>query len=79
MLLSETHSTGKTYINIPNYNIFSTNHPDSKAHGGTAVIIKKKHQVHRARWIQKGLHTGYYYIDLRHNGSNKYICSLLPA
>jgi len=24
------------------------------------------HKVHRARWIQKGLHTGYYYIYLRH-------------
>jgi len=41
MLISETHSTETTYVNIPNYNIFSTNHPDGKAHSGTAVIIKK--------------------------------------
>lgn len=41
MLISETHTTDKSYNNIPNYNIYYTNHPDNRAHGGTAIIIKK--------------------------------------
>lgn len=40
MLISETHFSQKSYLKIPNYNIYDTNHPDGKAHGGTAVIIK---------------------------------------
>jgi len=39
MLISKTHSTEKTYLY--KHKSFSTNHPDGKAHGGTAVIIKK--------------------------------------
>lgn len=41
MLISETHATDKTYVNFPNFDILYTNHPDNKAHGGTAIIIKK--------------------------------------
>lgn len=40
MLISETHFTDKSYIKIPNYSIYNTNHPDGKAHGGTALIVK---------------------------------------
>lgn len=40
MLISETHFTEKSYIKIPKYNIYNTNHPDGKAHGGTALIVK---------------------------------------
>ena len=40
MLISETHFTKKNYLKIYNYNIYTTNHPDAKAHGGTANIIK---------------------------------------
>lgn len=40
MLISETHFTKRSYIKIPNYMIYSTNHPDGTAHGGTAIIIK---------------------------------------
>lgn len=42
MLISETHFTQKNYIKIPNYTVYNTNHPDQKAHGGTAIIIKTK-------------------------------------
>lgn len=47
MLISETHFTKNSYMKIPNYNIYDTQHPDGKAHGGTAIIIKKsiKHHV----------------------------------
>lgn len=40
MLISETHFTQKNFMKIPQYSIYSTNHPDGKAHGGTAIIIK---------------------------------------
>lgn len=42
MLIAETHFTKKSYMHIPRYNVYSTQHPDGKAHGGTAVIIKNK-------------------------------------
>ncbi|KAJ4426234.1 hypothetical protein ANN_27046 [Periplaneta americana] len=40
LLISETHFTDKNYFNIPRYTIYDTKHPDGKAHGGTAVIVK---------------------------------------
>jgi exonuclease III len=42
LLVSETHLTERSYITIPNYNIYHTTHPDETAYAGTAVIIKKK-------------------------------------
>ena len=41
------HFTNRSYITVPNYNIYYTNHPDEIAHGGTAVIIREniKHYV----------------------------------
>lgn len=46
MLISETHCTTKSFIRIPNYNIYNTRHPDGTAHGGTAVIIRKTIKHH---------------------------------
>ena len=40
MLISETHFTNKSYLKIYNHNTYFTNHPDGKAQGGTAIIIK---------------------------------------
>lgn len=40
LLISETHCTSKSYVKIPQYTIYYTNHPDGTAHGGTAIIIK---------------------------------------
>ncbi|KAJ8715583.1 hypothetical protein PYW07_010065 [Mythimna separata] len=34
------HFTKNSQIYIKNYNIYTTNHPDGTAHGGTAVLIK---------------------------------------
>uniref|UniRef100_A0A6M2DRL9 Putative rna-directed dna polymerase from mobile element jockey n=1 Tax=Xenopsylla cheopis TaxID=163159 RepID=A0A6M2DRL9_XENCH len=42
MLVSETHFTCNSFIKIPEYSIYSTQHPDGRAHGGSAVIIKSK-------------------------------------
>lgn len=41
LLISETHSTGRTVIKIPHYDIYYANHPDGSAHAGSAVIIRK--------------------------------------
>jgi transposase len=42
MLITETHFTTKSHINIPNYTIYDTKHPDGTAHGGSAVIVNNK-------------------------------------
>lgn len=40
MFISEIHFTKKSYLNIPRYIFYDTQHPDGAAHGGTAIIIK---------------------------------------
>ena len=40
VLVSETHFTSKSYLSIPNYSIFLTNHPSGRGHGGCAILIK---------------------------------------
>lgn len=40
LLISETHFTERSHLKIPNYIVYSTNHPDKTAHAGTAIIIK---------------------------------------
>jgi peptide subunit release factor 1 (eRF1) len=42
LLISETHFTNKSYIYIPNYKLYQTNHPDGIDHGGAAILIKEK-------------------------------------
>ncbi|KAK7791607.1 hypothetical protein R5R35_008138 [Gryllus longicercus] len=46
MLISETHFTDKSYLQIPGYEIYTTEYPDGTAHGGTAVIIRKTVKHH---------------------------------
>lgn len=41
-LISETHMTSKSFFKMKNYTIYNTNHPDDKAHGGSAIIINDK-------------------------------------
>jgi exonuclease III len=38
LLVSETHFTNRNYVTTPKYNIYYTNHPEERVHGGTAVI-----------------------------------------
>jgi exonuclease III len=40
LLISETHFTAESYIKIPNYSVYHTNHPDETTHGGTVILIK---------------------------------------
>lgn len=49
MLISEAHFTKKSYLKIPKYSIYATQHPKGTAHGGTAVIIKTaiKHHINK--------------------------------
>lgn len=46
LLISETHFTSKSYFRIPGYNIYHTDHPDNKAHGGSAVLIRSNIKHH---------------------------------
>jgi exonuclease III len=50
LLVSETHVTDRSHINIPHYAIYHTPHPDTKTHGGTAVIVRRnlKHHLEMA-------------------------------
>jgi len=52
-LVSETHFTSKTYFSIPGYSLCHTNHPDDRAHGGTAILIRTTiqyaKQLHHAK------------------------------
>ena len=52
LVISETHFTAESYIKIPNYRVYHTNHPDGTAHGGTAILIKQTidhHQLQKYR------------------------------
>jgi len=40
LLVFEAHFTNKTYLRIPGYTLYHTMHPDGKAYGGTALIIR---------------------------------------
>jgi len=40
-LVSETHFTIWTTLKLRGYRIYTTEHPISRAHGGTAIIIKE--------------------------------------
>ena len=42
MLISETHFTKKNFFRINGYSVYDTKHPEGKAHGGTAVLIKQR-------------------------------------
>jgi endonuclease/exonuclease/phosphatase (EEP) superfamily protein YafD len=39
--VSETHFTEHSYVNVPNYITYATNHPDGRAHAGSAIIVRK--------------------------------------
>jgi exonuclease III len=39
MLFSETHFTEKSYLKLPNYADYHTNHPAETVRGGAAIII----------------------------------------
>jgi exonuclease III len=51
LLVSETHFTEQNYVNIPNYITYATNHPDGRAHAGSAIIIRKGKKTSRTSQI----------------------------
>lgn len=57
LLISETHFTANSQIKIRDFDIYTTNHPDGTAHGGTAIIIRSsikhhEHSKYRSEQIQ---------------------------
>jgi len=56
LLVSETHFTERSYMNIPNFNIYHTTHPGETAHRGTAVVIRRNLKQHlRAEYKQANI------------------------
>lgn len=45
-LVSETHYTKESYVKLKGYKCYQALHPDNKAHGGSAVLIKENLQHH---------------------------------
>ncbi|MXP61690.1 reverse transcriptase family protein [Pantoea sp. Taur] len=45
-LITETRLTSKQHLNISQYNTYRTDHPDGRAHAGTAVIIHQSLSHH---------------------------------
>lgn len=43
VLLSETHFTTNSYINLSGYHSLRENHPDNSTHAGTAIYILNPH------------------------------------
>lgn len=41
LLVSETHFSNKNFFKINGYHVYITNNLNGKAHGGTAILIKK--------------------------------------
>jgi exonuclease III len=39
-LISEKHFTKKSYLKLPKYTFYHTNHPAGTARSGTAILIK---------------------------------------
>lgn len=46
MLISETHFTEKTVFQLPKFKTYSTEHPDGRAHGGSAILIRESIKHH---------------------------------
>lgn len=46
LLVSETHFTERHYIRFPNYTVYDTKHPAGRAHGGSAIIIRRNIKHH---------------------------------
>ena len=44
LLISETHFTKKYHFSIDGFRFYQTLHPDDKAHGGSAILIKNNIQ-----------------------------------
>lgn len=40
LLISETHFTNNSYFKIPKFSLYTANHPNNTAHGGSAVLIR---------------------------------------
>lgn len=51
-LISETHFTKQSYIKINNFNLYHAIHPDNKARGGSAILIKNNIKHHEETKIE---------------------------
>jgi hypothetical protein len=52
MLISEIHFTEQSYLKLPNYTAYHSNHPAGIASGGTAIRLKKLHEASPSSYSQ---------------------------
>jgi hypothetical protein len=52
LLVSETHFTERSFFTIPNYKLYSTEHPNNRARGGAAVLIRSNIKHYEMQKIQ---------------------------
>lgn len=52
-LISETHFTNESHIKIKGFDIYWTTHPNGKARGGSAIIIKNNVKHHQQDSIRE--------------------------
>lgn len=53
LLISETHFTDRSFFRLNGYDIVMANHPDNKAHGGAAILIKSNIKYEEAEPIKQ--------------------------
>ena len=72
MLISDTHFTKRSYVKIPDYTIYATQHPDGTARGGTAIIIKNgiKHHLHGYYTLEHLQATSVVIVHLKTDSNN---------
>lgn len=51
-LISESHNTKETYINIEGYQKYNANHPQNKARGGVTIFVKNNIKHHEYSRIE---------------------------
>lgn len=52
-LISETHLTDQSYIKIRGYKVYHTIHPENRAKGGSAVVIKESINHYEEQPLQR--------------------------
>lgn len=52
-LICETHLTSKSFLRINGYDAIIANHPDDKAHGGAAILIKQNIKYEPCQYLGK--------------------------
>lgn len=53
LLVSETHFTSRSYFRISQYDLVTANHPENRAQGGSAILIKSSIKYNILNGVQR--------------------------